>query len=208
MNYFLLVACLVIIVVGCKQDDVKPIATSPVITISGSGVTTTFTASEWYFYLSGGTVGNPNQYESTLITDGLISTAPSNTTLTNVYSYSLGISTETAKTAEIFSYWSAALTPPKGIQVGKSLTLKAKVQLQNIQGKGVSLALRGDRTNQMGVLFATTQGKISLIGTNDFTEYSVTLPYTASVDRILVFLVFSDQTTGKALFKDVSVQVN
>ena len=91
--------------------------------------------------------------------------------------------------------------------MGRSLTLTAKVRLDNVQGKGVSLVLRGDRNSQPVVLFATTEKKIPLRGTADFTDYSVTLPYSAGVDYLIVYFVMLSNTTGTATFTDVSVTV-
>ena len=225
MNYFLLGACLLISLAGCKQDAVIPTATTSTgsTSTSGSSKAITFASSDWMFWVSNwvsngvsnGSKENPNQYQSSLTTDVITTTSPMGSTgigglpvTTKSESYLLGMAATTIKDIESYSYWMTSLPPPKTLQPGKSLTLRAKIQLQNVQGKGVSFALRGDRTTQSAVLFATTQDKINLSGTNDFTEYSVTLPYTTSVDYILIYFVFLPQTTGKVLLKDVSLQVN
>lgn len=215
MNYFLLGACLVIALAGCEQDTVVPATTTPTVSFSGSGNAITFAASDWEFFLGNtGAMGNPNQYQSSRTTDGSTTTSsftaisPLTTITTKAESYSLGISAITIKDTVSYSYWTTAMAPPKTLVPGKSLTLRTKVQLQDVKGKGVSLVLRGDRKTQSDVLFATTYGKTFITGTGDFTEYSVTLPYTTSVDYILLYLVVLPQTTGKVIFKDVSVQVN
>lgn len=92
--------------------------------------------------------------------------------------------------------------------MGKTLTLRAKVRLDNVQGSGISLVLRGDTGVQKGALFATTQGQQLIRGTGDFTEYSVSMPYTKAVDEVLIFLLILPKTTGTITFRDISVQVN
>lgn len=208
---------------GCKQDDVVPTATTSTGSASttGSSQAITFAGNDWTFWVSNwvsngvgnGSQDNLNQYQSSLVTSVSNTTSAStgiggSPVTTKDESYSLGVSASTIKDTASYSYWTSALAPPKTLQLGKSLTLRAKIQLQNVQGKGVSLVLRGDRKTQADVLFTSTQGKISIAGTTDFTEYSVTLPYSASVDYILVYLLVLPQTTGKVIVKDVLLQVN
>ena len=223
MKQLLLVTYVLIALMGCKKDDVVPAATTSTgSSTGGSSKATAITADGWTFWVSNwvtngvsnGSKDNPNQYQSSLTSEATATTSPITGTgigglpTAKIESYSLAVAAPINKDTASFSYWVTALTPPKTLQIGKSLTLRAKVQLQDVQGKGVSLALRGDRTAQSAVLFASTQASKNIAGTSDFTEYSVTLPYTTSVDYILVYLVMLNKTTGKAIFKDISIQVN
>ena len=214
----LLLPLFVPLLFSCEQPDNFPKAT----TSGGSSGTSTlpsnlvtFVPANWRSYVGdAGNQRNPNNYRHTLVT-GTSSTSssapmsgsglgglPSRTT-----SYTLGMAASTITDTASYCSWAYSFYPPTSLRVGRSLTLKAKVRLENVQGKGISLVLRGDRNSQPVVLFATTEGQLPLKGTADFTEYSITLPYSASVDYLIVYFVMLPKTTGTATFTSVSVEI-
>ena len=123
-------------------------------------------------------------------------------------SYTLGMAASILKDTASYCYWLASVPPSATIRVGASLTLRAKVRLQDVQGKGVSLVIRGDKGPTTSVLFATTEGQVPIRGTADSTEYSVTLPYTTAVDKLIVYVVMLSNTSGSVAFTDVSLSID
>ena len=154
--------------------------------------------SDGWFYFVAPVPNNPNlnNYQS-------LSTAPASGTV----SPSFSLAATTIKDTASFCAWTNNFIPAAGLKTGSFVTLKAKVRLENVQGPGVSLVLRGDTPIQSSALFETTQNKIPIRGTADFAEYSVTLYYTTPVDIVKIYLLLLPQTTGKVTFNDVTVEV-
>lgn len=184
-NLLILLPLVAGLAIGCKSSDSS--AVQPDNTI-------TFSATDWTFR-GVGDKGDPGTYTSNRTSSG------------NSYSLSAASSSATKDTTAL-GYWVTNFGPGKAITVGKTLTLKAKVRLDNVQGSGVSLVLRGDTSLERAALFATTQNQRIIRGTSDYTEYSVSMPYTKAVDELLIFLLVLPKTTGTVSFSDVSVQVN
>lgn len=219
MKTYWLFPLLALLIISCETDDNFPKATTPV----GSGTTTSSTPSTsnaiplmptgWQFLVGEvGSQGNPNNYQRTLTTGALETTSPLTTGIlggaaSRATSYTLGMAASLVRDTASYCCWLAGVPPSAKLQVGTSLTLKARVRLENVQGEGVSLAIQGDKDTQTAVLFSTTRGKTPIRGTAD-TEYSVTLPYTVAVDRFAVYFVMLPNTTGTVIISDVSVQVN
>ncbi|GAB3549983.1 hypothetical protein [Spirosoma fluminis] len=185
-NLPVLVLLLVGLAFGCKKDNNSPApATNNVVT---------FSEVDWLFYPSNFSQDNPNNYVNTHQSSG--------------NSYSLSLSATEIKDTSTFSYWVAGYQPGNELTIGKTLTLRAKVRLDNVQGEGISLALRGDTRVQTAALFTSTQTQKVIRGAADFTEYALRLPYTKSVDLLSVYLLLLPKTTGTVTFSDVSVEVN
>lgn len=125
--------------------------------------------------------------------------------------YSLKINCEAVRndTAHCYVYQSFSSA---GIPVGAKLTLKAKIKTVNVQGKGASITLRGDKTvNGQGksIFFVSSDTKTPIKGTNEFEEYSVTLDsYPGNADYLAVLIVYLPGTTGAVYLDDVAVVVN
>lgn len=103
-----------------------------------------------------------------------------------------------------FSYWSYELIP-SGIKQSSKLILKLKIKQENITEGGVFVALRGDNKTKM-TFFATTQGSKKILGTSDFAEFSLELPYyNDKTKKIYIFLIMDDKATGSAYFDDISL---
>jgi hypothetical protein len=91
---------------------------------------------------------------------------------------------------------------------GEELTLTAKIKGENLVGKGISIALRGDKQDSVSQ-FVTTFGYIDIIGTFDWTQYKFTLPeLNADVTKLWVFLLFNNSTTGTVFFDDITLTHN
>lgn len=98
-----------------------------------------------------------------------------------------------------FSYWYTAIGP-QGINQSDKLVLKVHIKLQSVTEGGVYFALRGD-TDTGENFFSTTQGTTKIIGTTDFIEYSVTVPYFISTTKKNLYVFnLGWQRNGHRLF--------
>lgn len=112
------------------------------------------------------------------------------------------------KNDSAYCYFGQQHIATANIPIGAKLTLKAKIKTVNLKGNGLALDIRGDK-NGKPVVFVTTQGKVTINGTKDFTEYSVTLDsYPGGIDNLLIFMEYLRGTTGYVYFDDVSLTVN
>ncbi|RAJ91020.1 hypothetical protein LX87_05361 [Larkinella arboricola] len=206
----------VLLLTSCERNQTIPPVSSPGKTtnLGTSRNSITLEAKNWLFAVGDeGNQANPNNYQKSLTDRQAANTSPmSGTTLGGIgsrpASYSLGITAPMVHDTASYSYWYYSIRPPAGLRVGKSLTLTARVRLEQVQGKGVSLVLRGDKGAQTNVLFSSTEGKTTITGTADFASYSVTLPYSSAVDYINLYLLILPRTTGKVIFSDVALQIN
>ena len=215
-TFLLLFPLLVLILFGCQPEENFPKAT----TSGGSGSTLsvvngiTLAPTGWVFLVgNAGNQSNPNNYRQTFNTSSSGTTSPgSGTGLVGVSSrstsYTLGMTASAISDTASHCSWAYSLYPPTSLRVGKTLTLKAKVQLTNVQGQGVSLVIRGDKGAKTSVLFATTQGKIPIQGNAEFAEYSVSLPYTQAVDLCILYVVMLPNTTGTVSVTDMVLSIN
>jgi hypothetical protein len=121
---------------------------------------------------------------------------------------SLFISCETVKNKEAFTYFVQSF-PASIFKKGDNLTLKVQVKGENLIGKGVSVALRGDKEGESWpVFFKSTEGFNLLVGTFPFKEVKVNLnSYLGDADYITVYLLLLSETTGKVYFDDISLTV-
>lgn len=150
---------------------------------------------DWQFRYVGNVTGNPNGCDGSYSLD-VHATPP----------YALQIGCSAAKDNSIFSYWFQNVSSPP-VPSGKRLVLKVKVRLDNVEGQGVALVLRGDRNGQpQPVFFSSTENNTLIEGMADFEEYTLmTEPITESIDNLSVFLVYLRSTTGTAYFDDISL---
>ncbi|GAB3790285.1 hypothetical protein GCM10028818_60170 [Spirosoma horti] len=154
----------------------------------------------WVPYYGYEITTNPNGYLTAYTTEA----AASGT-------HSIKVSCTTVKNDSTFLYFYQQFLP-QTLKPGDKLTLKAKIKTVNLRGAGISLAIRGDKytngqTSQ--AFFSSTQSQTVINGTNDFKEYSITTDaYPGNADRIGVFLLYLNKTTGTAYFDDVSLTVN
>jgi hypothetical protein len=114
---------------------------------------------------------------------------------------SLKISTSTPST---FSYWYYEFTPT-GIKQSAKLILKVNIRLEQVAEGGVYFALKGDGDTK-SMFFVTTQYVRKIVGTTDFIEYNLDLPYYIDkTKKIYIFLSMDDKATGTAYFDDISL---
>ena len=176
---------------ACKKEEAQPQA--PLI--ANGDIEQQFAG--WLFSYDGQHPSNPNGYAY-----GFTAEAASSPT------YSLKLNCNQVKNDTAFSYYGQQKITTTNIPVGAKLTLKARIKTVDIKGKGLSLAIRGDKVDQP-VFFVSTEGKTLINGTKDFTEYTVTLDsYPGGIDNLLIFLLYLPQTTGAVYFDDISLTVN
>jgi hypothetical protein len=125
------------------------------------------------------------------------------------YSYRISCSAIRSDSAHCFLYQSFSTA---GIPVGAKLTLKAKIKTVGLEGKGVSLALRGDKNvDGQGaiVFFLTSEGKDHIGGTHEFEEYTYTVnSFPGNMDYMALLMMYLPGTTGTVYLDDVSLTVN
>lgn len=108
-----------------------------------------------------------------------------------------------------FAYW--VQSTDENIQVNRTLKLSVDIKLENVEGEGVSIVIRGDDTpvpQDYAELFATTQGTIAITGTHHWKTYNVTLeePITPDIQSITVYMVMLPNTSGTAYFDEVQLE--
>ena len=182
---------------ACKKSDPEPVAPTNLVY---NGDMESYPWRDWGFNFGYNQTGNPNGYTN----EYAVEAASSPT-------HSIKIKCNAVKNDTAFCYIGQSFLGAT-IPVGAKLTLKAKIKTVNIQGTGISIAIRGDsKVNDQTktTFFTTTQGKTPITGTSDFTEYAATLDsFPASTDYVYIFLLYLPKTTGTAYFDDVSLTVN
>lgn len=121
--------------------------------------------------------------------------------------HSLDMSCTTA-TSTGFAVWGQKYQG--AIPVGKDLIFSVKIKGVNLQGDGVSIAIRTDELTANGTYttdqFVTTQYQFSITGTFDWTTYTITLPnVSTTAKRIDAFCIYLSGTTGTVYFDDASL---
>jgi len=122
--------------------------------------------------------------------------------------YSLKITCSDVKNPTSFGYFVQKL-PNANIAKGAKVTLKVKIKTREVLGNGISIGLRGNRNGDNSpVFFKTTEGSITIKGTNEFTEYETVInSYPAQIDNLFIFLVYLPETTGTVYFDDVQLSI-
>jgi hypothetical protein len=110
-----------------------------------------------------------------------------------------------------FSFW--AQTVNKNIPVGKTVVLKVFIKTENIEGKGVAIAIRGDDTDKPYLdaeFFSTTQGNLIISGTEDWKEYTLKSdkPIPENIKCITIYLIHLSGTKGDVYFDDIRLEVD
>jgi hypothetical protein len=186
----LLLFSLVLLVDSCKKEEAQP--QTPLI--ANGNIEQEFQG--WFFNYDLQHPTNPNGYDY-----GFTAEAASSP------KYSLKVNCNQVKNDTAFCYYGQQKIATATIPTGAKITLKAKIKTA-LKGNGVSLAIRGDKNNK-DVFFVSTQGKTSITGTQEFTEYSVVIDsYPGNIDNLQIFLVYLPRTTGYVYFDDVSLVVN
>ena len=109
-----------------------------------------------------------------------------------------------ATSPSAFSYWVRSFVP-QAIKQSTKLTLTVKIKVDKVTDGGIYIAIRGDNDTK-SLFFNTTQGRKKIIGTTDFLEYSVDVPYFIdATKKVYVLLIMDGQATGTVYFDDVTL---
>lgn len=109
---------------------------------------------------------------------------------------------------EVWGFW--AQIYEGDIPHGQDIELSVMIKGNDIQGQGISIAIRADREDLPGSesQFATTQGVIPIDGTFDWRNERLVLnDLEPDVNSILIFLLYLPETTGEVFFDDVALTV-
>ena len=93
---------------------------------------------------------------------------------------------------------------------GRKLTLTARIRLVNVQGAGMSIALRGDNpatpVGSAAELFATTQDRIRITGNADWATYRIELDgFNRNITSVVAFVVLLPGTTGSVSVDNITL---
>ena len=113
----------------------------------------------------------------------------------------------TSDEAEVWGYWAQLYNGD--IPYGKDVELSVKVRGEDLQGQGVSIAVRADREGQpTNGQFSTTQGSTEIKGTFGWTTHKIKLnSIEPDVYQLYVFLIYTSATTGEVFFDDAVLSV-
>ncbi|WP_338876248.1 hypothetical protein WBJ53_11405 [Spirosoma sp. SC4-14] len=195
-NTTLLLSLIVIVTLfnSCKKNDVQP-----QLNLIQNGDMEASPWNDWGFGFGSNLNSNPNNYTTEYTTEAASSPT-----------HSIKLKCDAVKNDTTFSYLYQRLLGGT-ISTGAKLTLKIKIKTVNVQGNGISVAMRGDNIAAgKSTFFTTTQGTTVISGSSDaFTEYTVRLDsFPANTDYLYIFLVFLPKTTGTAYMDDASLIVN
>lgn len=119
-------------------------------------------------------------------------------------SYSLKISNNTAD-PDSSAYWYQ--NQCMYIPVNQTVTLKAKIKLDNVVGTGATIVIIGNDREYNIQYYATTLSDLALTGTHDWQEYSMQLENFNNLILCLnIYLVLPTNTTGTVYFDDVRIE--
>lgn len=92
------------------------------------------------------------------------------------------------------------------IPVGKNPVLKVSIKTNNITGAGGAIMIRCDDVSGAAIAFKTTEGSVSITGTQDWTEYELQLDNAipAETATIIIFLNLLPESTGDIYFDDIT----
>ena len=112
------------------------------------------------------------------------------------------IDTITKENNFIYAYQSIENNIPKG----KKLKLTVKIKTENLTGGGAAIAIRCNVKGK-AAQFVSTQWKIPIEGTKDWTTYTVELneKVRSDIESITAFLLFTSDTSGTVYFDDASL---
>ena len=112
------------------------------------------------------------------------------------------IDTITKENNFIYAYQSIENNIPKG----KKLKLTVKIKTENLTGGGAAIAIRCNVKGK-AAQFVSTQWKIPIEGTKDWTTYTVELNerVRSDIESITAFLLFTSDTSGTVYFDDASL---
>jgi predicted DNA binding CopG/RHH family protein len=120
--------------------------------------------------------------------------------------HSLMIKAQPGGSQDQFSYFGDTVSI-KGISAGSELVLKAMVKTVNVTTTA-TIVLRVDYQKKTAAFWTSGQA-MAISGTQDFTEYTLKMPYfPEQADAIYVFLMLYDTTTGSVYFDDIQVTNN
>lgn len=123
-------------------------------------------------------------------------------------SHSLKISLNDISDPLEFAYWYQRIPIEPGTHAGRTLKLSSFIKLAEVTGYTVCLVIRANYPSGELVGFATTQGKIGIKGTKDWSSYSVELKdLSEEADEIMIYLLLGTETTGTVYFDDISLVV-
>ncbi|MVM30963.1 hypothetical protein GO755_13055 [Spirosoma sp. HMF4905] len=201
---------LLLLLTACKKQETQPQSIANAV-VNGDFEATPY--QDWSSAVNRNSLVKPNSYSVDYTTEAASSP-----------SHSIKVSCNAAYNdstyhllQQNFYMASSSSSPPAGAKVlsipaGAKLTMKAKIKTVNIKGEGINIAMGGyygaDK-KYASAFYTESRGKISINGTNDFTEYTISFDsFPPNVYNMYVIIFFMPNTTGTAYYDDVSLAIN
>lgn len=109
-----------------------------------------------------------------------------------------------------FAFWAQTIDVVS--PVGMTFEFSVDIKLEDVLGDGVAVAIRGDDStlgNGAAEVFATTQRRMTVNGSQDWTTLSVQMnSVPAEIDQITVYLLYQANASGTAYFDDATLSVS
>lgn len=104
-----------------------------------------------------------------------------------------------------FAYWTQIIS--YAIPNNQNIKLTIMIKTEDLEGSGIAMLIRADNTRTQSVLaFETTEGKMDIKGTFDWTEFSIEMNSVPDLtNRIYVFFIYLPKTTGTAYFDNAEL---
>lgn len=202
MNSFRLVVSVVFLSIlfnGCKKDSTQPQAPANVLT---NGDFEVYPFPLWFSAILKSSKTNPNTYT----VDHSIEAASSAT-------HSIKVSCDAIKSDSAYQVLERVVyTRDVSIPEGAKLSMKVKIKTVNMQGKGITFLFGGFSfvNGVQAITFSTsTEGKVSITGTSEFKEYTLTFDSVPkNLYGVYADLIYTSKTTGTAYYDDMSLTIN
>ncbi|MFD2934895.1 hypothetical protein [Spirosoma flavum] len=186
---------------ACKKEDAQPLTQTVANVLTNSDFEIT-PYQDWTNNLGKISTTNPTNYSVSYSTEAASSP-----------SHSIKVTCSAAPNDSTYQYMQQILyTATTPIPAGAKLTMKVKIKMVNIQGNGIALAMGGNQgasAKYASAFYTSTEGKTSIVGTNEFKEYTLTFDaFPANATSMYVLLFFLPKTTGTAYYDDASLSIN
>ncbi|MEO1448870.1 MAG: hypothetical protein AAFV07_05040 [Bacteroidota bacterium] len=116
-----------------------------------------------------------------------------------------------SRSGDVLAHYTWRQTLVNRIQRDRPLLLKVMIKTENLTEPGAALLIRGDNTDEpkgAAEQSASTQGKLDIMATQDWTEYSLRVPegLGRGLESLSVYLVMLPETNGTVYFDQMTLE--
>jgi hypothetical protein len=114
----------------------------------------------------------------------------------------------TESDATNFSFWAQSYFGE--IPVGKDVVFFIKIKCKKVSGQGISIAIRGDSPSSLNgtaAQFSSTEGRVRISGDFDWTTYQVRLDEIHNdIKSLTIYVLMLNNSVGTVYFDDASLK--